>query len=378
MFSAKNTWRWLVLLLTFAFSQYAFAEYGLNLSPGVTVTSQEQYNLHSTILWIILGIAIVVYGVIIYSIIHHRKSKGHKAAEFHESVSVEIIWTILPFVILIAIAVPATGTLIRMHDTSTPDMTVKITGYQWKWKYDYIEDNISFFSNLSTPPEQYKNKEPKGKNYLLEVDEPLVLPINKKIRLLITANDVLHAWWVPQLGVKQDAIPGYINESWAKIDKPGTYRGQCAELCGAMHGFMPIVVVAVTEAEYADWVKRREHSAISARLTANKKWTKKELIAKGETVYKKNCAGCHQVNGKGVHGAFPALKGNPILTTGDISEHIDIVLHGTPGTAMQAFGRQLSDVDIAAVITYKRNAWGNQSKQSMVQPSQIKSARIKR
>ncbi len=355
------------------FASGASAEYGLNLQRGVTPISQEAYNLHMLIFWVCVAIAVVVFGAMFISIIRHRKSKGAVASQFHESTTVEILWTVVPFLILVGMAIPATKALVNMEDTSNSDLSIKVTGYQWKWGYEYIDDGISFISSLSTPHDQIYNLADKGENYLLEVDNPLVVPVNKKVRLLITANDVIHAWWVPQLGMKKDAIPGFINAIWIKVEKEGTYRGQCAELCGKDHGFMPIVVVAKNDADYAQWVSDQKSAADADVAAAGKEWTKADLVTRGEKVYKANCAACHQANGEGVPGAFPAIKGSAIAT-GPAAGHISIVMNGKSGTAMASFAGQLNDIDIAAVITYQRNSWGNNTG-DLVQPSDVKAAR---
>ena len=351
----------------------ASAEYGLNLPRGVTPIANEAYDLHMMILWICVAIGVVVFGAMFYSILNHRKSKGAVAAQFHESTVVEIVWTIIPFLILIGMAIPATKALIAMEDTSNSDLSIKVTGYQWKWQYEYLDDGISFFSTLATPKEEIYDRQAKNEHYLLEVDNPVVVPVGKKVRLLITASDVIHAWWVPELGMKKDAIPGFGNEMWFRIDKPGIYRGQCAELCGKDHGFMPIVVDARSEADYAAWVAEQKMAMASASAANDREWTKAELMERGEQVYNSNCAACHQANGQGLPGAFPALAGGKI-TTGPLAGHIDIVMNGKAGTAMAAFGAQLSDADMAAVITYERNAWGNNTG-DVVQPGDIKAAR---
>ena len=349
------------------------ADYGLNLPRGVTSISKEAYDLHMLIMWICVAIGVVVFGAIFISILKHRKSKGAKPATFHESTTVEIIWTIVPFLILIGMAIPATKALVAMEDTSNPDLSIKVTGYQWKWGYDYMDEGVSFISSLSTPKEQILNEQEKGENYLLEVDNPLVVPVNKKVRLLLTANDVIHSWWVPDLGMKKDAIPGFVNEMWFRADEEGTYRGQCAELCGKDHGFMPIVVVAKNEADYQQWVTEQKTAMDADAAAAGRDWNMADLMERGEKVYNTSCAACHQANGEGVPGAFPAIKGGAI-TTGPKDAHLDIILNGKPGTAMAAFGGQLNDTDLAAVVTYERNAWGN-DKGDLVQPSEVKAAR---
>jgi cytochrome c oxidase subunit 2 len=345
--------------------------YQLNLQTPQTAIAQQMYDQHTMVLWVCLAIFIGVFGVMFYSVLKHRKDAGYKAANFHHSTTVEIIWTIIPFFILAGMAYPATKTIIAMKDTSSPDITIKTTGYQWKWGYDYLigeGEGISFFSNLSTPRAQIENREPKGENYLLEVDNPLVVPVGKKVRVLITANDVLHAWWVPALGVKQDAIPGFIRDVWFNVDKPGTYRGQCAELCGKEHGFMPIVVVAMEQDKYSQWVSEQKKKSAATVVDVNKQFTAEELKAEGEKVYAGNCVACHQANGKGIPGTFAALDGSKIAT-GPKADHINIVMNGKTGTAMAAF-KHLSDVQIAAVVTYERNAWGNTAG-DVVQPSEI-------
>ncbi|MCJ8170580.1 cytochrome c oxidase subunit II [Atopomonas sediminilitoris] len=334
------------------------AEWAVNMRPGVTDISQSVFDLHMIIFWICVAIGVVVFGVMFWSMLIHRRSSGQQPAHFHESTSVEVLWTVLPLVILLAMAVPATKTLIEIYDTSEADLDIQITGYQWKWQYKYLGEDVAFFSNLSTPSTQIHNQDDKGEHYLLEVDEPLVIPAGKKVRFLITAADVIHAWWVPDLAVKKDAIPGFINESWTKVDKPGIYRGQCAELCGKDHGFMPIVVDVKTPEDYAAWLAEKKAAAAAQRELTSKNWTLDELMARGEKAYQSNCAACHQASGEGMPPVFPALKGSAIAT-GPIDGHLDIVFNGKPGTAMAAYGKQLSEVDIAAIITYERNAWGN-------------------
>jgi cytochrome c oxidase subunit 2 len=311
-----------------------------------------------TIFWICVAIGVVVFGVMFYSIFKHRKSKGAVASQFHESTVVEVLWTIVPVVILVAMAWPATKTLVEMYDTADSEVDIKVTGYQWKWRYEYLGSGVDFFSNMSTPKEEIYNTQSKNENYLLEVDNELVVPINKKIRFLITANDVIHSWWVPDFAVKKDAIPGFINESWTRINEPGIYRGQCTELCGKDHGFMPIVVRAVEVEEYEKWILAKQEEARAEAELAKLTFTLEEQMARGEQVYNTNCAACHQANGAGIPPAFPALKDSAIAL-GPVDKHIEIVVNGVAGSAMQAYGGQLSDVDMAAVITYERNAWGN-------------------
>ena len=362
----------LVGVLTLAlYSGLSMAAYELNLQEPQTIIARQTYDQHTMVLWICLAIFIGVFGTMFYSVLKHRKDAGYKAANFHHSTTVEIIWTTIPFFILIGMAYPATKTVIAMKDTSSPDITIKTTGYQWKWGYDYLTgegEGISFLSSLSTPRAQLENREPKGENYLLEVDNPVVVPINKKIRILLTSNDVIHAWWVPAFGVKQDAIPGFIRDTWFTVEKPGTYRGQCAELCGKEHGYMPIVVEAVEPEKYTQWVAEQTKKSAAAAVDVNKVYTMDELKAEGEKVYAANCVACHQANGKGLPGTFPGLDGSKI-TTGPKADHINIVMNGKTGTAMAAF-KHLSDVQIAAVVAYERNAWGNTTG-DVVQPSEI-------
>jgi cytochrome c oxidase subunit 2 len=342
----------------------------VNTTPGVTEVGHKIFDLHMLIFWICVWIGVITFGVMFYSIFAHRKSLGVKASNFHESTKLEIAWTVIPFLILIAMAVPATSTLIDVYDTNDAELDVLVTGYQWKWKYEYIDEkgeNVSFFSNLSTRQSEIHGVEPKGENYLLEVDQPLVLPVGKKVRFLITANDVIHAWWVPELAVKKDAIPGFVNEAWTRIEKPGIYRGQCAELCGRDHGFMPVVVNAVSEAEYSEWMDKKKAEAAELKALMDKQFSLAELSEMGKGVHDRACAACHGANGEG--GVGKAIAKSPIAT-GDIRNHLDIVVHGKPGTAMQAFGGQLNEVDLAAVVTYQRNAFGN-NMGDLVQPVDV-------
>lgn len=346
----------------------------LNLTQGVTEISGKVYGLHMLIFYICCAIAVVVFGVMFYSIIRHRKSRGVKAAHFHESTKVEILWTIIPIIILVLMAIPATKTLIAMEDTSEDDLTITVTGSQWKWHYRYFNHDVAFYSFLTTSQKQIEGSEQKGEHYLLEVDNPLVVPINRKIRFLMTSDDVIHSWWVPDFAVKKDAVPGFINEAWTKIDKPGVYRGQCAELCGRNHGFMPIVVQALPEKEFDAWLAKQEQMAAAKKAEQEKALgntlSMDELMVLGEKVYTERCSVCHQVNGEGTANVFPALKDSPIAT-GDLLQHIDIVINGKAGTAMQAFANQLNEEELAAVVTYERNAWGNDTG-DQVQAADIK------
>lgn len=351
----------------------------LNLREGVTQIGHDVVWLHWLMLIICLVIFVAVFGVMFYSIWAHRKSRGAVAATFHEHVGVEIAWTVIPFIIVIAMALPATRTVVAMKDTSGADMTIKVTGYQWKWGYEYIDGaaaGVKFLSNLSTPPAQIANKEPKGLYYLMEVDNPMVVPVGKKIRLAVTAGDVIHSWSVPDLAVKQDAIPGFIRNTWFRADKVGEYRGLCSELCGKDHAFMPIVVKVLSEQDYAKWVDEQKKLLAAAADDPNKEWTAADLSARGEKVYAANCVACHQGSGKGIVGAFPALDGSKMVM-GPKADQIQILLKGKQGTAMASFASQLNDVEIAAVITYTRGAWGNAGKgqDPVVQPADIKAAR---
>ncbi len=360
-----------LLLAGLAVAGNGRAAWEVNMTEGVTAVSRNIYGLHMTIMAICAVIGVIVFSVMFYSIFKHRKSKGAVPQQFHESTLVEIVWTSIPFLILVLMAIPATKTLVDIYDTDEAEVDIKITGYQWKWQYEYLGEDISFFSNLSTPIEQIQNVRNKNPNYLLEVDEPLVLPVGKKVRFLVTAADVIHSWWVPALAVKRDAIPGFINEAWTNIDVPGTYRGQCAELCGKNHAYMPIVVEAKSEEEFEQWLLDKKAQAAKERELTDKVWSMDELMVRGEQVYNKVCAVCHQPNGTGMPPIFPALKDSPMATEADqIGAHVDIVMNGKKGSAMQAFAGQLSEVDIAAVITYERNAWGNNTGE-MVTPKEI-------
>jgi len=358
-----------------ASSAVAQAAYQLNLQEPASRIGERVHDLHTIILVICLAIFIGVFGVLGYSLYAHRKSKGHVAAQFHENTTVEVLWTVIPFVILVLMAWPATTTLLAMRDTTQPDITIKVTGYQWKWGYDYLKgegEGISFLSNLATPHNQIYEQAPKGENYLLEVDNPLVVPVGRKIRVLTTGNDVIHAWYVPALAVKQDANPGFIRDAWFRADREGTYRGQCAELCGKEHGFMPIVVEVVSQEKYAAWVGEQKKKMAALAEDPNKTWDLAALAERGEKVYQANCVACHQPNGKGQPPAFPALSGSK-LVNGPKADQIGLVLNGKQGTAMASF-KQLSDVELAAVITYTRNSWANKTGE-VVLPAEVTAAR---
>jgi len=365
---------WQLGLSLLLFSNVALADWSaLNLRQGVTEISREVYDLHMLIFYICCGIGVVVFGVMIISMLMHRKSIGAKPADFHENTNLEIAWTVIPIVILLGMAVPATSTLRDMYEKGDADVDIEVRGYQWKWQYTYLDDDpakeIQFMSALLTPQEEIYNEAAKGEHYLLDVDNPLVIPINKRIRFLVTAEDVIHAFWVPDFAVKKDAIPGFVHETWAVVEEPGVYRGQCAELCGKDHGFMPIVVHAVEQDEYDAWVAEKQAEAAAVFETVGKTWTQDELMSKGEEVYSRNCVACHQVNGQGIPPAFPSLVGQGV-TVGDIQENIDVLLYGRAGTAMQAFGQQLNAAEIASVVTYVRNNWGNDTGDT-VQPKDI-------
>lgn len=368
----------------------ANAELNWNFPKPVTPMAADTLHVHNKFMVIIMVIFLVVLGIMIYSIVNHRKSKGYQAAQFSgPSTRAQVLWTLVPFAILIYIdfilmGIPAYHSVVMMEDTKNgADMVVKVTGMQWRWQYEYMDGDaqgIKFVSNLKTPEDQILNKAEKGEHYLLEVDNELVLPVDKKVRILLTSNDVIHTWWVPQFGTARDAIPGFLRETWAKIEEPGVYRGQCKELCGKGHGFMPVVVKAVPEEEYKAWVAAKKQEMESASAGAEKEWTKEDLIARGKEVYVKNCAVCHQAEGQGLPPAFPALAGSKIVNAPNFDEsgklipdsHLDRVFNGK--NVMPAWKGVLDDVDIAAVVTYERNAFGNNMGDT-VQPAQVKSLR---
>ncbi len=355
-----------------------------NLPEPANAIARGQIWLHEMLMWVCVLIFVGVFAVMFYSIWAHRKSRGAKSADFHESTTVEIVWTVVPFLIVVGLGIAATGEVIAQKDTSNPDLTVKVTGYQWKWGYDYLKgegEGIALLSNLATPREQIEDrnypdaraKREANPTYLMEVDNPLVVPVDKKVRLVITANDVIHSYYVPRLGIKQDAIPGFIRDTWFRADKSGIYRGACTELCGKDHAFMPIVVEAKSDADYKKWVDEKKKEMLARADDPNKEWALADLSARGEKVYAANCVACHQPNGKGVAGAFPALEGSK-LVLGKRDDHIAIMLNGKAGTAMASF-KGLSDTELAAVITYSRNAWGNKAEDNLVQPQAVKAAR---
>lgn len=357
----------------------------MNLQPPATRIASEIYDLHTWMMVVCLVIFVAVFGVMFYSIFKHRKSLGHKPATFHESTAVEIAWTVVPFLIVIGMALPATRTVVGMKDTSNADITIKVTGMQWKWGYDYLKgdgEGISFLSNLKTPRAQvgspgFAPTEARGDNYLMDVDNEVVVPVNKKIRMVTTANDVIHSWSIPAFGVKQDAIPGFVRDTWFKAEHTGTYRGYCSELCGKEHAFMPIVVKVVTDAEYKTWVDGKKKEMAALADDPNKTWTIDELKTRGEKVYNANCVVCHQATGKGVPGAFAALDGSAVVN-GAKADQIHVLLNGQKSGKFPAempAWKQLSDTDIAAVITFTRNSWSNKAAENIVQPAEVLAAR---
>lgn len=360
-------------VMSLVFSGSVLAEeaqrWALNMPKGVTPVSNAIYDIHMVIFWICVAIGIGVFAIMFYSMYAHRKSRGAVAANFHENTTAEVVWTVIPALILVVMAIPATSTLLDVYDTSEAEIDVKVTGYQWKWQYEYLGEDVAYMSELTTPESEIYNTAPKSQYYLQEVSEPLVLPVKTKVRFLITAKDVIHSWWVPDFGVKKDAIPGFVNETWTYIDEPGVYRGECAELCGKAHAFMPIVVNVLEKEEYNSWLAEKKAQVAAVRELAKKTFTKEELMVQGEAAYNRSCASCHMGNGEGIAGVFPGLKGSAIAT-GDINGHLDVVVNGKAGTAMQAFGGQLSEVDLAAIITYERNAWGNDTG-DVVQPIDV-------
>ncbi len=339
----------------------------LNMTEGVTSISKEVYGLHMTVFYLCCVIGVFVFGAMFISMFLHRKSRGVTASNFHESITLELLWTIVPAVILIVIAIPSTTLLKKVYDTDEAEIDILVTGHQWKWQYEYLGEDVSFFSILSTPASQINNEEEKGEHYLLEVDKPLVIPVDTKVRFLVTAGDVIHSWWVPDLAVKRDAIPGYTNAAWTRVEVEGVYRGQCAELCGKDHGFMPIEVHVVSKAKYAEWIGAKKAEVVAIAEASKKVLELDELMATGEEVYNKNCAACHQADGKGLPPAFPAIAGSAIAM-GELSGHLNRVING--GKGMPPFGEQLTPVEAAAVITFQRNSFGNNMGQ-LVQPIDV-------
>jgi cytochrome c oxidase subunit 2 len=328
------------------------------MTPGANAIAQEIFGLHMTIFWICVAIGTLVLGFMVFLIIKYRKKEGVAPADFDDNPKLELTWTILFAVILVGMAIPATTTMIKAYDDEEGDINILITGHQWKWQYEYMEDEVSFFSNLLTSLDARNNIAPKTETYLLEVDEPLVIPVNKRVRFLITANDVIHSWWVPDFAIKQDAIPGFVNTGWTYVNEPGVFRGQCTELCGAYHGFMPIVVKAVSPDEYSAFINEKKEAKIQQALLTEKLWTVNELMEIGEATYQKNCVACHQVGGQGIPPVFPALVGSEIVMRNK-ARQIEILMEGVQGAAMASYAEQLTEVEIAAVITYTRQAWGN-------------------
>jgi cytochrome c oxidase subunit 2 len=374
MLSKAKLWLSLALSTLLFWSAGLHAAWDLNMPRGVTQMSRDTYDLHMTILWWCVAIGVVVFGAMFWSIINHRKSKGVQPATFHESTKVEIIWTIVPFLILIAMAIPATRVLTAAYDASESELDVQIIGYQWRWEYRYMRENmdeeeVSFFSVLSTSREEINNGVEKGENYLLEVDRPLVIPTETKVRFLMTSADVIHAWWVPDFAIKKDHIPGFINETWVIVEEPGIYRGQCAELCGMEHGFMPIEVHALAPADYQAWYAEQQAGIRQVRELAAAEMSMEDAMAQGETIYNRNCVACHQPGGVGMPPVFPALAGS-VKATGDVAVTMDTLVNGVPGTAMAVYGRQLNPIELASIITYVRNSFGNNIG-DVVQPADV-------
>ena len=383
---ADRLTRWSLALGAGLFTQAALAVNDLpggpavrqiDLHPAASRIAEQQQWLHNVMMVICVVIFLAVFGVMFYSILKHRKSVGHKPANFHESLSVEIAWTVVPFLIVIGMGAMATRTVVAMKDTSNADITIKATGYQWKWGYDYLKGEGEGIAFLSTLDNTHRMMSDSGKpaavdNYLLKVDNPLVVPVDRKVRIVTTANDVIHAWMVPALGVKQDAIPGFVRDTWFRAEKTGDFYGQCAELCGKEHAYMPIHVKVVSQADYAKWVEGRKKEMAAKADDPSKVWKLEEMVARGEKIYAANCAACHQASGKGA-GPIKALDGSAVVLDADKAKQIAIMLNGAGNGAMPAW-KQLSDTEIAAVITYTKNNWGNKTGQ-IVQPADIVAAR---
>lgn len=345
----------------------------LNLPVGVTDISRDIYDLHMLILWVCVAIGVIVFTAMGISMFAHRRSRGYEAKKFHDNLTLEIVWTIIPFIVLVGLAAPSTAVLLRMYDTGGEDLTIEVRGYQWKWQYKYLDDDrnetVSFFSSLATPQEEINNQAVKGQYYLLEVDKPLVIPTSRKVRFLVTAEDVIHAWWVPEFGIKRDAVPGILNDMWTIVDEPGVYRGQCTELCGKDHGFMPIVVNAVEPAEFEVWYGEQVELAEARKAALSKTFSEEELMAEGERVYNAFCVACHLPNGAGIPPIYPSLIDSPFVT-GARDEHLRLVIDGVAGTSMQAFGKQLDAAQLAAVVHYERHSWGNNAG-DVTQPADV-------
>jgi len=348
----------------------------LNLHPAVSKIAEAQHGLHWFMLILCTVIFVAVFGVMFYSVFKHRKDKGFKPATFTDSVSVEIAWTVVPFIIVILMALPATKVLVAQKDTTNADLTIKITGYQWKWGYDYLKgegEGIGFVSTLDTSQRAMSDAgKPEGDNYLLKVDNPLVVPVGKKVRIITTANDVIHAWMIPAFGVKQDAIPGFVRDNWFRADKTGDFYGQCVELCGKEHAYMPIHVKVLSAEDYSKWVEVEKKKLAAKADDPSKVWALDDLSKRGEKVYAANCAACHQANGKGA-GPIKPVDGSAVVLDADKSKQIAVLLNGQANGAMPAW-KQLSDTDIAAVITYTKNSWSNKTGQ-IVQPAEVLAAR---
>ncbi len=385
----KNLLRIILMVLTVFNAATAQADWAFNFQTPVTPLAEDTLHVHNQFFAIIITLFFVTLGILIYSILNHRKDKGQQPATFTGPTNRwQWMLVIAPFVMLflldyVVMGIPAYHAAVSMEDTKTDaDMVLKVTGSQWKWQYEYPAEGIKFVSALKTTQDQINGKAPKGENYLLEVDNPVVLPVNKKVRILLMSSDVMHSWGVPAFGVKRATVPGFLRETWVKIGKPGTYRGQCAQICGKNHAFMPIIVEAVSEEKYQEWVAQKKAESAAASASADKVWAKEDLMQHGHEIYEKICISCHQPEGKGLPGAFPALAGSKIVNGPFLDKdgrlikdgHLDRVMNGKPGTAMQAFKNTFSDIDIAAIVTYERNSFGN-SMGDMVQPSQVKALR---
>jgi cytochrome c oxidase subunit 2 len=370
--------RCLVALACVLSSQEALAEWVYKLQLPVTENARRAYALHNGMLWLIFIIFFGVFAVVGYSLYAHRRSKGYQPVQFHDNTAVEVLWTVVPFVILVVVAIPSTQAIVAMRDTTLSDMTIKATAFQWKWQYEYLTGDaagIKFLSVLATPQDQITGQTPKNEHYLLEVDHPLVVPVNRKVRILATSADVIHDWSVPAFAVKTDAVPGFVRETWFRAEKEGTYRGQCSELCGKDHGFMPVVVEVVSEQKYASWMNEQKALLSAQAEDLNKVWTLDEQVAYGEKVYTTHCVACHQATGKGLPPAIPALDGSQVVR-GPRVNHLGLVLKGRTGTAMASFADRLTSTELAAVVAYERNAWSNHSG-DVIAPSEVVALRGK-